>query len=243
MTEVAHQQEYALVVIPDSRHDVYWDRLLFDGAIISDPTSGDANLRFLRTQGVPYVTIGRDPDHPDEGYWVDDDAETGTRIVLDHLLEHGARDVAVVSWPTTDYWTGTALRVYAAWCQEHGLEQRVEEVAEDSEEALEAAANRLLEGPKRPDAVFGVYELPAIAVLRRAAQLDIAVPRELMVAGPSDFGLAEKSTPPMTTLEYDAVQHGRLAAEMLIRLVRGEPVDTPHTMLQVKLVERGSTRR
>ena len=53
-----------------------------------------------------------------------------------------------------------------------------------------------------------------------------------MVAGPSDFGLAEKSTPPMTTLEYDAVQHGREAAEMLIQLVRGEPVDEPRKLLQ-----------
>ena len=243
VTEVAHQREYALVVIPDSRNGVYWDRLLFDGAIISDPASGDANLRFLRTQGLPYVTIGRDPDHPDEGYWIDDDAETGTRMVLDHLLAHGARDVAVVTWPTSDYWTQTSLRVYRAWCQEHGLAPRIEEVAEDSEEALEAAAARLLEGAKRPDAVFGVYELPAIAVLRRAGQLGIDVPGELMVAGPSDFGLAEKSTPPMTSLEYDAEQHGREAAEMLIRLVRDEPIDEPRKVMRVALVERDSTRR
>jgi DNA-binding LacI/PurR family transcriptional regulator len=243
VTEVAHQREYALVVIPDSRNGVYWDRLLFDGAIISDPPSGDAGLRFLRSQGLPYVTIGRDPDHPQEGYWIDDDAETGTRMILDHLLERGARDVAVVSWLTTDYWTQTALRVYGAWCEEHGFEPRIEEVTEDSEEALEAAASRLLDGAGRPDAVFGVYELPAIAVLRRAEQLGIDVPGELMVAGPSDFGLAEKSTPPMTTLEYDAVRHGREAAEMLIRIVRREPVDEPRKLLKVALVERESTRR
>ena len=243
VTEVAHQQEYALVVIPDSRNGVYWDRLLFDGAIISDPVSGDPNVRFLRTQGLPYVTIGRDPDDPENGYWIDDDAVLGTRIVLDHLLERGARDVTAVTWMTTDYWTTTAVRIYRDWCDEHGLEPRVEDVGEDTEEALEATAKRLLEGARRPDAVFGVYELPAIAVLRRAAELGIAVPGELMVAAPSDFGLAERSTPPMTALEYDAEQHGREAAEMLIRLVRGEPVDEPRRVLQVRLVERESTRR
>ena len=117
VAEVAHQREYALVVIPDARNGVYWDRLLFDGAIISDPASGDVNLRFLRDQGLPYVTIGRDPDRPDEGYWVDDDPALGTRMMLDHLLDHGARDVAVVTWMTTDYWTTTALRVYRDWCR------------------------------------------------------------------------------------------------------------------------------
>ena len=52
VAEVAHQREYALVVIPDARNGIYWDRLLFDGAIISDPASGDVNLRFLRDPGV-----------------------------------------------------------------------------------------------------------------------------------------------------------------------------------------------
>ena len=243
VTEVAHQQEYALVVIPDASNGVYWDRLLFDGAIISDPVSEDVNLRFLRDQGLPYVTIGRDPDRPHEGYWVDDDAEAGTRMVLDHLLERGARDVAAVTWPTTDYWTQTALRTYRAWCDEHGLRPDVEAVPEDSEEALAATAARVLAGPRRPDAVFGIFELPAIAVLDRAAELGISVPGELMVAGPSDFGLAEKSTPPMTSLEYDATRHGREAAEMLIQLLRGESIDEPHKLLKVSLVERESTRR
>ena len=64
---------------------MYWDRLLFDGAIVSDLRRGDDNVRFLRDAGPAYVTIGRDPDAPDEGYWVDDDAAEGTRLLLDHL--------------------------------------------------------------------------------------------------------------------------------------------------------------
>jgi LacI family transcriptional regulator len=91
--------------------------------------------------------------------------------------------------------------------------------------------------------VYGLYELPAIAVLRHAARLGIEVPRQLMVAGPSDFGLAERSEPPMTTLEYDAKRHGHEAAEMLIRLVRGEPVGEPRRVLPTTLVERESTAR
>ena len=184
VTEVAHQREYALVVIPDPSRGVYWDRLLFDGAIISDPAANDANLRFLREQGLPYVTIGRDPDRPNEGYWVDDDPAAGARLVLDHLLERGARDVAAITWMTSDYWTQTALRTYQAWCAEHGLKAEVEVVAEDGEEELTAAAARLLGGPRRPDAVFGIYELPAIAVLHRAAELGIVGARRADGRGP-----------------------------------------------------------
>ena len=120
---------------------------------------------------------------------------------------------------------------------------RVEEVREDDDDPLEAAARRLLEGPRRPDAVYGLYELAAIAVLRRATELGIKVPEELMVAGPGDFGVAVKTTPQMTTLEYDVEGQGRAAACMLIRLIRGAPVEEPQQIVDFSIVERDSTRR
>jgi DNA-binding LacI/PurR family transcriptional regulator len=243
VTEVAHEEGYALVVVPSARSDQYWDRLLVDGAIISDPEAADPNLAFLRGQGLPYVTIGRDPDAPEAGYWVDDDNDVETRAMLDHLLRRGARDIALVVWPTTDYWTQVGVAAYGAWCKEHGMKPRVEEIREQDDDPLEAAALRLLEGPERPDAIYGLYELPAIAVLRRATEMGIKVPEELMVAGPADFGLAVKTTPQMTTLEYDVETQGRAAACMLIRLIRGAPVDEPQQIVDFSVVERDSTRR
>ncbi|HTX67537.1 MAG TPA: LacI family DNA-binding transcriptional regulator [Thermoleophilia bacterium] len=242
IAEVAHEEGYALVVVPSRQSDTYWDRLLVDGAIIADPVEGDANIAFLRAQGLPYVTIGRDPEAPEEGYWIDDDNDVETRAILDHLASHGARDITLLSWPTTDYWTQAGLRAYREWCREHGFSPRVEQVT-GGDDPLRAAAERLLAGPDRPDAVYSLYELPAIAVLRRAAELGIRVPEELMVAGPSDFGLATRSMPPMTTLQYDVESQGREAACMLIRLIRGQPVDEPRRIVDFSIDERESTRR
>jgi DNA-binding LacI/PurR family transcriptional regulator len=243
VTEVAHEEGYALVVVPSQDSDTYWDRLLVDGAIISDPVAGDPNIAFLRGQGLPYVTIGRDPDAPDAGFWVDDDNDVETRAMLDHLLERGARDIALITWPTTDFWTRMGVAAYRAWCDAHGMAARIEEVREQDDEPLEAVAQRLLEGPERPDAVYALYEEPAIAVLRRATELGVKVPEELMVAGPGDFGIAVKNTPQMTTLEYDVESQGRAAACMLIRLIRGAPVDDPHQIVAFSIADRDSTRR
>ena len=243
VTEVAHDEGYALVVVPSQNSDRYWDRILVDGAVISDPAAGDRNLAFLRGQGLPYVTIGRDPDAPQKGYWVDDDNDVETRAMLDHLLAHGAGDIALITWPTTDFWTQAGIAAYGAWCREHGMKPRIEEVREADDDPMDDAARRLLEGPGRPDAVYGLYEGPAIAVLRLAGELGLKVPEDLMVAGPGDFGFAERSTPQMTTLEYDVESQGRAAACMLIRLIRGAPVDEPHKIVDFSIAERDSTRR
>lgn len=243
VTKEACGSELALVVVPESESEVYWDRLLLDGAIIADPVAADPNIRVLRARHLPYVTIGRDPDAPDEGYWVDGDPEAATRLFLDHLAAQGARDIAAVTWMTSDYWTQTSVSAYHAWCTEHRQRPRLEIVPEDSEIALRESASRLLAPGSRADAVCGLYELPAIAVLRRAAELGIDVPGELMVAAPSDFGLGEKSSPPMTTLDYNAEAHGREAARMLIQLVRGEAPAEPRRILPFSLIERESTRR
>jgi DNA-binding LacI/PurR family transcriptional regulator len=243
VTEVAHEEGYALVCVPSSHSEEYWSRLLVDGAVVSDPQAGDPNIAFLRSQGLPYVTIGRDPDAPESGYWVDDDNDLETRAMLDHLLERGARGVALITWPTTDHWTRVGTATYEAWCLEHGFTPRVEKIRSQEDDPLREAARRLLDGPDRPDAVYGLYELPAIAVLNSAAELGIKVPQELMVAGPSDFGLAARSIPPMTTLDYDVEGEGREAACMLIRLIRGAAVHEPRKIVPFSIAQRASTDR
>jgi len=242
-TAAALEERFAVVVVPETDSGEFWDRLLLDGAIIADPVAHDPNIRRLRARRLPFVTVGRDPDAPHQGYWVDADPEEAARLCLDHLVVHGARDVAGLTWDSPDHWTQATVRAYRAWCTERGQEPRVVIVPEDSTAALRDTAVALLTARPRPDAVYGFFEQPALHVLAVAAELGIAVPRDLMVVSPSDFGLAATASPPMTTLDYHPEEHGRQAAHMLIELVRGLEPSEPHKLISLSLVERESTRR
>lgn len=242
-TETAVEEHFALVVVPESEAGGFWDRILLDGAIITDPQRGDSGIRRLAARDLPIVTVGRNPDAPDDGYWVDSDPVAATRLCLDHLAAQGARDVAGVSFMTSDYWTQACLQTYHTWCDERGQRPRLEIAPSESEEELRGCALRLLESRPRPDAVYGFYELPALSVLRMARELGIDVPGELMVASSNDLGLAATAVPPMTTLDYDPAAQAREATRLLIALVRGQTPDEPRTLLPVTLVERESTRR
>ena len=242
-TETAVEERFALVVVPESEAGGFWDKILLDGAIITDPQRGDAGISRLTARDLPVVTVGRDPDAPDDGYWVDSDPVAATRLSLDHLAARGAREVAGVSFMTTDYWTQACLQTYRTWCGERGQRPRLEIAPSESAEELRATALRLLESRPRPDAVHGFYELPVLSVLEVARELGIDVPGELMVASSNDLGLGSSTTPPMTTLDYDPAAQARAATHLLIELIRGQTPSEPRKLLPVTLVERESTRR
>ncbi len=242
-TQAAVEERLALVVVPESDAELYWDRLLLDGAIVVDPVCGDPAVRALETRGLPYVTVGRRPDAPDEGYWVDNDAGAATRLCLDHLASRGATDIAAVTWMTTDHWTHECVRTYHEWCREQRRRIRVQVVARDDDEALRGAAERLLTADRRPDAIWCLAELPALWVLRVAAERGVRVPEDLMVTGTTDFGLGATSEPPLTSLDYRAAELGREAARLLIGLVRGSPPAVPRLVVPATLIERRSTAR
>ena len=242
-TAAAMDERFALVVVPETQAGEFWDRLLLDGAIIADPQHDDPSIRRLQARGLPVVTIGRNPDAPDEGYWVDSDPEAATRLILDHLAARGARHIAGVTFLTSDYWTQACLRTYHAWCAERGRQPLVEIASGVSDGDLRDAATRLLDADPRPDAVYGFYELPALSLLTVATERGVAVPGELMVAASSDFGLGATATPPMTTLDYHPEQLAHDAAHMLVDLVRGHTPTEPRALVRASLTERESTRR
>jgi DNA-binding LacI/PurR family transcriptional regulator len=242
-TQAAIDERFALVIVPETQAGDFWDRLLLDGAVIADPQSADAGIRRLAARGLPVVTIGRNPDAPDSGHWVDSDPEAATRMCLDHLVAGGARNVAAVSFMNTDYWTQACLRTYHAWCEERRQRPRLEIAVSETDEALRDTALRVLDSQPRPDAVYGFFELISLTMLKVAHELGIAVPGDLMVASSSDIGFAPTTTPPMTTLDYAPGAMAREAICMLIQLVRGDTPAEPHKLMPVTLIARASTQR
>ena len=95
LTALAHG--YWLVLAPPSAHTEAWNQLQPDGAVIVDPTVADPLVQMLRGQNVPFVTTGRSPSDAGDTYWVDNDHVKGTRTMLDHLEQAGARRIALLN--------------------------------------------------------------------------------------------------------------------------------------------------
>ncbi|WP_370094126.1 substrate-binding domain-containing protein [Streptacidiphilus sp. MAP12-20] len=81
------------------------------------------------------------------------------------------------------------------------------------------AARELLIGADRPDAVHAINETYAAALLQVAAELGLAVPRQLMVTAMGEGGAPGR--PALTRLALDTRRIGATCAEMLIDVLAG----------------------
>ncbi|HIQ12114.1 MAG TPA: LacI family transcriptional regulator [Caldilineales bacterium] len=68
----------------------------------------------------------------------------------------------------------------------------------------------------------------------------VGVGRDIAIAGFDDIPMAETAHPPLTTIHQPIYKIGRMLAEMLIKIIRNEPVPSRQIILQPQLMVRRS---
>ncbi|MFD5869374.1 LacI family DNA-binding transcriptional regulator [Corynebacterium sp. NPDC060344] len=92
------------------------------------------------------------------------------------------------------------------------------------------------------DAVICYNDLAAAGFVRRARAEGVSVPRDVAVLGFDNAELTAMVDPPLTTVAAPLRAVGRVAAAGLVRLIRGERVQSERPrMLPTQLIVRGST--
>ena len=214
-------RDHALVVAPPSRSGLIWDRVPLDGVIVIDPMVGEPALPALRERGIPFVTIGRDPDHDAPDAMVVADDETGTLALLDHL-KRGDRTVGLLAIPPINAFAQDTIAYFQAWCIREGcapleVTLSMEELLGEDLGPLTGAVQGLLDAGA--DAIYAPLELVGVEVQRIVRAMGHRVPQDVRVATTMDAGRSVQADPPMTTLSYDYATMGRLAADLLLDLI------------------------
>lgn len=238
----AFEHGQTVQLLPYTRDSSRLRHVELDGALVSDPTRADPVLAVLREREVPIVTLEQDPDHPDDPWQVRADHALGAAMILDHFIAHGAARPALLI-PEVDWaWPAQVRDGWERACAERGRPVRVELVrSSGGGRGAAAAASRLLRGRARPDAVFALTDHYGPAVLAAAAQLELAVPDDVLVAAGTESPQALATDPQLTTLAHTPEVQGEAAVDLLLHQIEGgagSPVVT-----EPLLVVRGSTLR
>jgi len=205
---------------------------LIDGAVIVTPTVVDVHY------GAPIVAV--DPHTgPTDLPTIDSDNLHGARLATEHLIALGHRRIAMLSGRAD--LQSSHLREEGYRRALAGLEPLIRVGGYDPAVAADAA-RELLASAERPTAIFAANDVSAIATIDVARELGLRVPEDLSVVGFDNIPEAALCEPALTTVEQPLHDMGRLAIDMVVSLIRSEPVEKTHITLPTRLVVRQSTR-
>ena len=198
-----------------------------------------------RHMDTPMVVINHCVDLPNVGC-IMVDLETGVYRAARHLLDLNHTRIAFLPGPAA---SETSQR------RRHGLEAALAEADlalkpewcpasfPDVDGGFQAMSAILAISPaQRPTAVITHNDLMALGVLYAIRTHHLRVPEDISVIGIDNIHMAAHANPPLTTLSPPKHRMGRMAMQMLKRLIDGKSAPDPgYTLVECPLIVREST--
>jgi LacI family transcriptional regulator len=166
---------------------------------------------------------------------------TGISQAIDHLIELGHREIAVISGPQTNR---TAIAMKKAIVE--GLEKRWLRPSPIVESNFKvdggaSAVRVIMEQSSIPTAIFCGNDLIAMGAMSALEEAGVKAPEDVSIIGFDDIFFSQLSRPPLTTIRIPREQLGELAFKALSRISRSKRRMGAEYQIETELVIRKST--
>jgi len=189
------------------------------------------------------VFVDRSFDELD-GPYVGVDNCHGGYLGVRHLIDCGHRRIGALAGYDRLSTMRERLAGYRQALAEAGLPLREDWIIPSplSIDGGREALRQLLALPDRPSAVFINNNLLSLGALLELRASGLRCPDDVALAGFDDHPWAEVADPPLTVVRQPAHALGRTAAQILLALIKQQPVESPRVILDCELVVRQSSR-
>jgi DNA-binding LacI/PurR family transcriptional regulator len=241
----ALDRSLALVLAPPMESGkVPLELLEVDGALVIEPSSGDANLEYLKRRGLPVVTIGKPYGVREAVPHVDIHSRETTRLLLDHLQGQGARKVAMILGSAQRNSYVQARAAYGEFVAERGQPLLLASADEaQGETAGQEAASALLAEHPDIDAFCVPVDAFAVGAVRAIRASGRRIPEQVMVATRYDGVRARTCDPPLTAVDLHLDEVAHQAIDLLFDHLRGDFSRRSVSGPMAQLVARQSSAR
>ncbi len=211
-----------------------------DGILILKPISGISYPEMMQISGgLPIVQINSQNDPAAPSMMIDQDY--GMRCLLDHLIDIGHREMAVIYGPSNYYDAIVRQLACGTFLHEKGLQ------AVDSREGDWTAVSgyqsmkSMLEQGRHFTAVLAANDQMALGAMRAMREHGLRIPQDISIVGFDDVPEAAFYEPPLTTIRQDFALLGENSIAYLVERI--QKPDTPVECRQIRpqLFERLST--
>jgi LacI family transcriptional regulator len=221
-----------------------------DGLLVFRYTPAEAQA--WKKKGIKVVNLS--VEHPSKGAVfprVTLDNIAAGRMAAEHLLGLGLRDFAFLHDSARTY-SKERMDGYIRRLAQDGHGCRVLEIPSSSfppkirARQIESMAWRLMASLPNPCGLFAKDDISGVTAIRALKQAGMRVPEDVPVLGVSDdIVYCHTTTPALSSIRFPGKKLGRAAAELLFRMMNGEPVpmDTRILIASPGITVRESTGR
>jgi LacI family transcriptional regulator, galactose operon repressor len=210
------------------------------GVVLSPASAQRTDISPLVQRRIPVIAV--DMSLPEASGSVLVDNQEAAALATRFLMEAGARRIACITGPSDNATAQDRLEGYRRALREGGVIEADPELAIYSD-YLEVggydSALRLLEQPKRPDAIFVTNNRMVVGVLRALQARGVRIPEDVNVVGFDELPWSLELHPGLSRVRQPAQEIGRQAARLLIdHLAHRSPLQ--HVVLEAELVVGGA---
>lgn len=211
-----------------------------DGAIIILQHEITHLAQSLADAPVPIAWVGRPqvtlaPD----AIVIDSDNYGGGASAAGALVAAGRRRLGIIAGPPDMEPARDRVRGWRDELKRLGVDTGATVHGAFTVDSGSAAMARLLQQHPDIDGVFASSDLMASGAIRVLQASGRRVPTDVSVVGFDDVAIATTSNPPLTTIRQPLEEMGRVAAETVLAVVQGRPVNR-QPILATTLVQRES---
>jgi len=210
-----------------------------DGVVLAGSRMPDEAIA-AAARVIPIAAVGSDLRLSGVDVVVDDDHK-GAVLAVEHLIGLGHRDVALIDGGKG---AGAAERRagYRSAMAAAGLGAHVRvEPGDFTESGGYEGARRLLNGLRRPTAIFASNDQSAVGALNAVIEAGLNVPEDVSLMGYDNTALAALRHISLTTIHQPRNQIGEMAMRAVVRRIEKPGLAARRHVLAPKLVVRSTT--
>jgi LacI family transcriptional regulator len=199
-----------------------------DGILISvsTETSDYDHIRNLHEKGLPIVLFDRIAPGIDTHVIIVDNFK-GAYEATEHLVHNGYKKIAALC--TSEFLSITTERLagYKEALSANGIKMRNEYIKHCFYGGMifsevEEAINQLMTLNDPPDAVIALSDKLTLGCVKSFKRRGLNIPNDIALVGFSNSDFAEITDPPLTIVRQPALEMGKAATELLLRLIESK---------------------
>lgn len=212
-----------------------------DGILVMPPNSRADTIEAV-TRDIPTVLLnaqGTDAATP----FVSVDNYAGARLVTNHLIDRGARNIVHIAGPDSNRDARERQRGYCdVLAEKLGESSPLILPGDFRDDAGRKAARLLLSSDIPFDAIFAGNDMMAVDLMSELRDAGREIGKDVLIAGFDDIPLARYVSPGLTTVHSDITRLGSTAAELMLRMMKGETLARGESLvIEPTLAIRGSS--